>query len=56
MEELEALDPDALLLRADGNVFYAGGRIIDDLPAVVVATGEHVRACREALGVETGAE
>ncbi|MGN0097205.1 MAG: hypothetical protein ACI38U_14220 [Corynebacterium sp.] len=50
--ELEALDPDALLMTQDGNIFYAAakGRLFEhDLPAVVVASGEHVRACREAL-------
>ncbi|MGP9760933.1 hypothetical protein [Corynebacterium sp. AOP12-C2-36] len=60
--ELEALDPDTLVEKP-GTVTRTARQAINVaghwgvgavLPAVVVATGSHVRACREAL--EGGAE
>lgn len=59
--DLEALDPDTWLVLGDGTQITAvmlrmyihhhgSGRF---LPAVVVASGEHVRACRKALEGET---
>ncbi|MGP9622551.1 hypothetical protein ACT3S7_06170 [Corynebacterium sp. AOP34-AQ2-28] len=52
--ELEALDPDTLVLDAAGYTVRYGSQVGRwDLPAVVVASGEHVRACREALEGET---
>lgn len=67
VEELEALDPDTLLsstgggdqgglARSAGYMRWAyHGEFDDDwpIPAVVVATGEQVRAAREALDKET---
>lgn len=47
--ELEALDPDSIVLDRSGHLLTHRDR----LPAVVVASGEHVRACREALEGET---
>ncbi|WP_312981021.1 hypothetical protein [Corynebacterium sp.] len=57
--ELEALDPDAAFLDSAGEIslgsdYHDGGYdekdwYHSDLPAVVVASGEHVRACRKAL-------
>lgn len=60
-DDIEALDPDSWLVLGDGTQITAvmlrmyihhhgSGRF---LPAVVVATGSHVRACREALEGET---
>lgn len=45
VEELEALDPDSLVLDRTGHLMTNRDR----LPAVVVATAEQVRAAREAL-------
>ena len=44
-EELEALDPDSLALDCTGHLMTNRDR----LPAVVIATGEQVRAARQAL-------
>ncbi|MGP9622223.1 hypothetical protein ACT3S7_04480 [Corynebacterium sp. AOP34-AQ2-28] len=52
--ELEALDPDTLLMsQGKACAWTARSLVGTDLPAVVVATAEHVRACREALEGET---
>lgn len=58
-EELEALDPDTVLVRDVGLVNSAAGIVYQIkfqtfgrssiFPSVVVATGESVRAAREAL-------
>lgn len=62
VEELEALNPDTVMWPARHYGPYEVGTIAPDpfnpdwtppLPAVVVATGSHVRACREALEGET---
>lgn len=55
--ELEALDPDTALLD-DGTVVFVEEVVGNKywkvaFPAVVVASGERVRACREALEGET---
>lgn len=59
--ELEALDPDTAIEKL-GTVIRTARQAINVaghwgvgavLPAVVVASGEHVRACREALEGET---
>jgi hypothetical protein len=54
--ELEALDPDTVLSPLLGTIVLYPREVRDFmevardcLPAVVVASGEHVRACREAL-------
>lgn len=50
VEELEALDPDTLVLGCDYSTFSAGDMGMEDLlPAVVISTGEQVRAARKAL-------
>lgn len=46
-DDYEALDPDSLVLDRKGRVTTPTN--MWRVPAVVVATGEHVRACREAL-------
>ncbi|MGP5930307.1 hypothetical protein [Corynebacterium glyciniphilum] len=58
--DLEALDPDTLLLPEDFNspitrqsMDSFGITVSDAHYAVVVAEGAHVRACREALEGET---
>ncbi|OLT55864.1 hypothetical protein BJF89_13840 [Corynebacterium sp. CNJ-954] len=59
--ELEALDPDTVLNDASGAVDTAEGMqwavgrgwLAPVFPAVVVASGAHLRACREALEGET---
>lgn len=63
VEELEALDPLTVVYtpNRDSPVFvgdfvadiHYDPDYADDLPAVVVTSGEHVRACREALEGET---
>lgn len=45
--QLDNLDPDSIVLDGKGRVRLATS--MWSLPAVVVATGSHVRACREAL-------
>lgn len=45
VEELEALDPDSIVLDCTGHLMTNRDR----LPAVVVATGAQVRAARKAL-------
>lgn len=65
--ELEALDPDTLLVTVEPVGHGSLGRSAEyismiyypqtnqwPLPAVVVASGEYLRACREALEGETG--
>lgn len=48
--DLDALDGDEVLVHYTGVVRYACDTYPDvDLPAVVVASGDHVLACREAL-------
>jgi len=64
LEELEALDPDACTLDKYGDFDFAkdwlneNGRIyeghVDFLPAIVFATGNQVRAAREAMEKEHG--
>lgn len=57
-EELEALDPDSVLLDRSGDTDPVSGwlsirhrvNISNYLPAVVIATGDQVRAARKALG------
>lgn len=52
-EELEALDPDTVIETVDrARVSASFARRWSDLhvPAVVLATGDHVRAARKALG------
>ncbi|WP_130841633.1 hypothetical protein [Corynebacterium neomassiliense] len=50
VEELEALDRGAVLMGAPWHGIFTTHTIsADDLPAVVVATGEQVRAARKAL-------
>ena len=44
-EELAALDPDSLVLDCTGHLMTNRDR----LPAVVIATGDQVRAARQAL-------
>lgn len=61
LEAAWACDPFAVLIGRTGDVVLAR-EIVDYemtnltawLPAVKVATGEHVRACREALGADDG--
>lgn len=61
VEELEALDGETVVESKDGyitsatelSLFLRPHNADSDLPAVVVASGEHVRACREALEGET---
>lgn len=57
-EELAALDPDTLLEDTDGSTYVAQDAqknpgdldlYADDLPAVVIATGDEYRAARQAL-------
>lgn len=57
-EELAALDPDTVLVDTNGATYvaweaqkYPGDLDLyaDDLPAVVLATGDHARAAMEAL-------
>lgn len=60
VEELEALDPNTALIAHDGWMRLAG--FMQDnpplantyLPAVVIATGDQVRAAREAMEEEHG--
>lgn len=49
--ELDNLDPDTLLRYSgvDGGYEHAANVYFDDLPAIVVCTGEHYRASREEL-------
>ena len=47
VEELEALDPDTLVMSRKGYLAHAEDNI--RIPAVVVATAEQVRAARKAL-------
>lgn len=59
VEELEDLDPDTVVLDRIGETYPVRAYLTagsterawreSDLPAVVVASGEYVRACREAL-------
>lgn len=59
-EELEALDPDSLLI-ADGvsahdprtSMYWNRFAGLNYLPAVVIATGDQVRAAREAMEQES---
>ena len=58
--DLEALDPFAVLIGGAGDVIvarelvdYGMTNVARWLPAVVVASGERLRACREALEGET---
>ena len=57
-EELEALDPDTLLEDNDGSTYVAQDAhgdldlYADDLPAVVIATGDEYRAAMRALKEE----
>lgn len=44
-DELMSLDPDSIVLDCTGHLMTRRDR----LPAVVVATGERVRACRDAV-------
>lgn len=68
IEELEALDPDAFVIDSEndswlisesfvtdatGDVEFYRSLFVDCLPAVVIATGEQVRAARKALQEET---
>lgn len=46
-EELEALDPDTIVMSRKGYLASAQDNI--RIPAVVIATGEQVRAARKAL-------
>ena len=60
IEQLEALDPDGVLLDHGGDTDPVSGwlsirhrvNVSSYLPAVVVATGEQVRAARQALEKE----
>lgn len=47
VEELEALDPDTLVMSRKGYLAHAEDNI--RIPAVVIATGEQVRAAQQAL-------
>ena len=47
VEELEALDPGTLVMSRKGYLAHAEDNI--RIPAVVVTTGEHVRAARQEL-------
>ena len=63
-EELEALDPDTCTLDKFGDFDFAKAWIdesgkmfvghVDFLPAVVFATGDQVRAAREAMELDNG--
>lgn len=53
VEELEALDLDTLAFSNEYFTAWPTGLLMEgDLPAVVVATGEQVRAARRALEEE----
>ncbi|MGV0870050.1 hypothetical protein [Corynebacterium kalidii] len=61
-QELEALDPDTALALPTGGLIQTARELIDFmevtahslcLPAVKVAEGAHLRACREALERDT---
>ena len=59
VEELEALDPDTRLLTATGSAltprgvrFWTDFSDQTELPAMVIATGDQVRAARKALEKE----
>ncbi|MGP9720127.1 hypothetical protein [Corynebacterium sp. AOP40-4SA-5] len=55
VEELEALDPDTLVLDSAGYTVRYGSNLSKwDLPLALIREGAEVRACREAL--EGGAE
>ena len=64
VEELEALDPDTCTLDKYGDFDFAKAWIdengkmfvghVDFLPAVVFATGDQVRAAREAMEKDNG--
>jgi hypothetical protein len=52
--ELEALDPDTLVLDPAGYTVRYGSQVNRwDLPLAIVREGAEVRACREALGEAT---
>lgn len=62
IEELEAIDPDTVVVLMQGGIAFTGGIIAASnagydeesaLPAVVVATGAQVRAARTALQEDT---
>ena len=60
-EELEALDPDTVVISSENGEVYYVKRLTDIhvksflyVPAVVVATGEQVRAAREAMELDNG--
>lgn len=60
VEQLETLDPDTVVLDRYGDTDPVSGWLSiadrvamgDYLPAVVIATGEHVRTARQALEKE----
>ena len=61
VEELEALDPDTVVISSENGEVYYVKRLTDIhvksflyVPAVVVATGTQVRAAREAMEKEHG--
>lgn len=49
VEELEALDPETVLVTHLGGTWIAGSCFGKDLPAVVLATGDQLRAAGKAL-------
>lgn len=50
VEELEALDPDTLVLDSAGYTVRYGSNLSKwDLPLAIIREGAEVRACREAL-------
>lgn len=52
--ELEALDPDTLVLDSAGYTVRYGSNLSRwDLPLALIREGAEVRACREALGEAT---
>lgn len=54
VEELEALDPDTLVLDSAGYTVRYGSNLSKwDLPLALIREGAEVRACREALEGET---
>lgn len=53
-EELEAEDPDTVVMGCDYSTFSAGDMGMEELlPAVVITEGADVRAARKALEKET---